>query len=170
MKRIPENLRGDASDELDALLAARPVRPSADFTSVTLARIACEREAADAGLDPLLASRPVSVSPGFVGRVLAAVDVERRRRFVLRVVTPFAAAACLTLAALPLVTAGSRHAASSPADRVAAALDSDPELRALVALPSSSGALADTRSRDLAAFADIDAALNSSSTEYAYGI
>src|SRR5882672_9805032 len=44
----------DRDDDLDALLASRPVRPRADFTEKTLARIALDTRDADPALDALL--------------------------------------------------------------------------------------------------------------------
>lgn len=162
MNRNTDNDR--APDPLDGLLASRPVRPSDGFADAALARIARERAAADPALDTLIASRPVAAAPGFADRVLEAVVAARRRRLIFRLVTPFAAAACVALALLPAT--GIRRGAPTPADRVAAALAADPELRALAALPSRS----EIRTRDLAAFAELDAALTDSGTEYAYGI
>lgn len=172
MNRNTESSRDRAPDDLDALLASRPVRPSADFASATLARIARERESADSPLDALLASRPVVAPAGFADRVLAAVAASRRRILFFRAGSAIAAAACVAL-----VVAGSFRTVgtSGPtaAERIAATLESDAELSSLAALPAAnapSSTLADTRTRDLAAFADLDAALAASSTEYAYGI
>lgn len=155
----------DRDDDLDALLASRPVRLSADFTEKTLARIALAAAETDPALDTLLASRPLAAPAGMVDRVVAAVATERRRRFVLlRVVSPLALAACLALAAIPaLLSTG--HTAG---DRVTATLNADAELRALAALPvSKNNAL---HSEELATLADLGAAFASEAPDSAYEI
>lgn len=154
----------DSDDHLDALLASSPVRPSADFTEKTLARIALDARDSDPALDSLLASRPLSAPADMPGRVLAAVAVERRRRFVLlRVVAPLALAACLALAAMPALMTG-----RAPGDRVTAALNADAELRALAALPVSKNSA--LHSDELAVLADLGAAFADDSPDSAYEI
>ena len=158
---------GDTPDSLDAMLAAHPLRPSADFTARTLARLDRMRAEGDPEVDRLLTGHPVAAPVGFADRVMAAVAAERRKKFILfRVFAPAALAACLALAALPSVHTG--HRTDSAEARLAAVVETDAELRALAALPET--AATSKASSDIATFADIDAALTANNTEYAYGI
>lgn len=160
---------GDTPDALDAMLAAHPVRPSADFTARTLDRLDRMRTEGDPAIDRLLARHAAAAPVGFADRVMAAVAAERRKKFILfRVVAPAAMAACLALAALPAFTATGGHRADSAEARLTAVVESDAELRALAALPET--AVTSKASSDIATFADIDAALTANNTEYAYGI
>lgn len=158
---------GDTPDTLDAMLAAHPVRPSSDFTTRTLARLDALRAGGDPEIDRLLARHPVVAPAGFTDRVMDAVAFERRKKFILfRVFAPAALAACLALAALPILDTARRT--DSAETRLAAVVEADAELRALASLPAPPSS--PKAASDIATFADIDAALTATNTEYAYGI
>lgn len=111
--------------DVDARLAAQPIRPAADFAARVLGRLADAPES-DTLIDGRLALRPCVASPGFTDAVMAAVVAERRRRRLVLWASPMAAAACVALAVLAVM----RPVESADA-RLARLLSEDAELRTL---------------------------------------
>ncbi len=148
----PNEDRADAIDhEVDARLAARPLRPASDFVNRVFAGIEAEALAPQYDLDLALAAKPLGASPEFADRVLAEVAAARRRRRWGLWAAPLAVAASLALAVVAF-----RAPADSVDVRLARLLSEDAELKALTAAaPVVHESQFET---DLAALAELGAA------------
>jgi hypothetical protein len=114
---------------IDALLAASPAKPSATFTSDTIAKARAFREADDPAIDALLAAHPVKPSADFTRRtVMLAV----RKNPLLTFLRPALAAA----ASVALCLGGIR-VWESPAAPEAAMVAQSADMEELMALARS---------------------------------
>lgn len=124
--QTPDDSRNHVDSDIDARLAARPLRPGSDFADSVFARIEAESLGADPALDRLLAVSPLVVSPGFADGVMASVVAERRRRRFALWGATMGVAACLAFACASFLRP------TDNADiRLARLLSEDAELKAL---------------------------------------
>jgi hypothetical protein len=115
--------------KIDALLAASSVKPSAHFTSDTIARARAFHEADDAAIDALLAAYPVKPSADFTRRTVA---LALRRISIVTFLRPALAAA----ASVALCLGGIR-VWESPREPEAAMVAQSSDMEELMALARS---------------------------------
>lgn len=77
-------------DRLDAMLKKRVVRPSADFTAATIARLRTNGDVSDELIDKMLAGRPIAPKADFTARTMHLVS---RRNNIVSFFRPAMAAA-----------------------------------------------------------------------------
>jgi hypothetical protein len=141
-----DNHFSDPDKALDALLKKRAVRPSADFTARTLARISAEEDVTDAFIDEMLAKRPVKPRQDFTSRTLARITRHDHITAFLRPMLAAAASIAVSISGIWVYeNATVPPAAGEPVAKSNVDLD---EIRDLAAALTDAAPLLDPRAVD----------------------
>jgi hypothetical protein len=135
-------------DRLDALLKKNAVKPSADFTASTLARIHAAGEVTDELIDRMLEGRPVAAKADFTARTLERIS---RRTAIVSFFRPaLAAAASVAISLTGIWVYENAGASDTNGETVAAAapaVEID-EIKELAAALNDAAPLLDPRAAD----------------------